>query len=281
MNTFPVNELGPVLQPFISATARSLTVAPETIGLPTLAALSAAIGNSRGIQLKADWTERPVVYGAIVDQTGSLKSQAQEAATQPVRERNQNYPGGRTWTSDVTVEGLADLLLNNPRGLLINRDEFVGLVKSFNQYKGGRGSDREFFLSAWGGQEYVVDRKGGPSIVIPHPFISVVGGIPPDILPELDMAGGRSDGFLDRLLFVCPDPHPIRWTDETVPQSIKDAYCHLINELYGLQQEIPPVSLDLTEEARRVWIPWHDDHCSQAENPLLSPGKRFGRFGAR
>ena len=75
------------------------------------------------------------------------------------------------------------------------------------------------------------------------------------------MAGGRSDGFLDRLLFAWPDPHPIRWTDDTVPQSIKDAYCHLIKELYGLRQEIPPVYLDLTDEARRVWISWHDDHC--------------------
>ena len=59
-------------------------------------------------------------------------------------------------------------------------------VASFNEYKGKGGSDRQFWLSVWSCAEVSVDRKGGrESTYVPHPFASVVGGLPPAMLGSL------------------------------------------------------------------------------------------------
>jgi putative DNA primase/helicase len=53
----------------------------------------------------------------------------------------------RTLVGDTTVEALADIMDKNPRGVLINRDELAGWVRGLDQYKGGKGNDRQFYLS--------------------------------------------------------------------------------------------------------------------------------------
>jgi hypothetical protein len=45
----------------------------------------------------------------------------------------------RVVTSDPTIEKLADLLEDNPRGLLVARDELGGWLGSFTRYKGKAG----------------------------------------------------------------------------------------------------------------------------------------------
>ena len=45
----------------------------------------------------------------------------------------------RCWTDDATTEALATLLNQNPRGLLMARDELAGWVGNFDRYTGGRG----------------------------------------------------------------------------------------------------------------------------------------------
>ena len=66
----------------------------------------------------------------------------------------------RVHTDDATVESLAPILMKNPRGLIQIRDELAAWVTSANQYKGGKGSDRQFWLSNWAGVQACVDRKG-------------------------------------------------------------------------------------------------------------------------
>ena len=48
--------------------------------------------------------------------------------------------------SDTTVEALGDIFENNPRGILIHRDELAGWILGLNQYKGGAGNDRQHYL---------------------------------------------------------------------------------------------------------------------------------------
>src|SRR6185369_4270855 len=43
--------------------------------------------------------------------------------------------------SDTTVEALAPILLENPRGLLLARDELAGWIGSFDRYAGKGGAD--------------------------------------------------------------------------------------------------------------------------------------------
>lgn len=83
-------------------------------------------------------------------------------------------------TTDTAREAVPDLLRDNPRGLLIVRDELTGWVRSLNQYKGGRGDDRQFYLSAWSGTFSLANRKGqAEPTIVAHPFLTVMGGRPP------------------------------------------------------------------------------------------------------
>src|SRR5205814_10380221 len=109
--------------------------------------------------------------------------------------------------TDATTEALAPMLLNS-KGLVLFEDELSGWVRSMDQYRGGgRGADRKHFLSMWSRTLIKVDRKGTPKpIIVPRPCLSVVGGIQPELLPDLADAAQRQDGFLDRLLWSFPDP---------------------------------------------------------------------------
>jgi hypothetical protein len=50
-------------------------------------------------------------------------------------------------TNDSTIEKLGELLRENPAGILVSRDELVGLIATWDRE--GREGDRTFFLEAW------------------------------------------------------------------------------------------------------------------------------------
>ena len=111
--------------------------------------------------------------------------------------------------NDPTVEKLGELLNQNPRGLLLVRDELSGWLRSF--VKPGREGDREFYLEAWGGAgSYTYDRIGRGTLHISALTLSVLGGIQPSKLGPLvkGAIGGDTgdDGLLQRIqLLVWPD----------------------------------------------------------------------------
>lgn len=269
---FPMESLPEPIGRFAIACSASLSAPVELVAIPALVVAAAAIGNSRAIRLKPGWTEPASLFAAVVSPSGAMKSPALNMAAKPLQALDS--PKWRTWTADVTVEQLGRLLAANPRGLLMVRDELSAWVKSMNQYRQGKGADRQFYLSVWGGSPVKVDRVGTgdpTSITVPHPCLSVVGCIPPDVIPHLDDQSGQEDGFLPRLLFAWPQPVPVRWTEGVVPQGVRDSYVNLIGQLFAIPYEGDPVCLDLTEDARARFAQWHDIHCEKTEAPAFPP----------
>lgn len=77
-------------------------------------------------------------------------------------ERPEAPPAERNIVMDTTVEALAPLMLTNPRGLLLARDELKGWIGSFDRYAGGKGgADSAHWLSMHNGESIIVDRKTG------------------------------------------------------------------------------------------------------------------------
>jgi len=235
-NQLPLEALPFAIRQYVAEGAEALPGPYELLAIPALVAAGAAIGNACGVQLKEGWQEKPSLYAAVICGSGTMKSSALDQATSPVKQRQKD--DCRTWTSDATVEILARLLTEHPRGLLVIRDELAGWVKGENQYKGGKGTDKEFYLSAWGGQSFVVDRVGvgakGTPLFIDRPFLSVVGGIPPDVLQELDQSAGIADGFVPRILFAWPDRFFPKWTDKTISRETMNHYEIMFSDLYTL-----------------------------------------------
>src|SRR5438067_11080154 len=113
---------------------------------------------------------------------------------------------------DVTIEKVASLLAHAaPKGLLIVRDELVGWINGMNAHNSG---GRAFWLEAYGGRPYRVERKASPHpIVISHLAVAVYGGTQPDRLDRLMREA--DDGLLARMLWVWPEPIPFRLGQHT------------------------------------------------------------------
>jgi hypothetical protein len=84
---FPLEALPPPIRGFVDAGARAIGCDPAYVALPLLVALAAAIGNTRRLVLKRGWLALPILWGAIVGESGTAKSPAFRLAMRPVRER--------------------------------------------------------------------------------------------------------------------------------------------------------------------------------------------------
>gem|GEM_PF-892148 len=137
-------------------------------------------------------------FAALQKELEDLSAEADEEPTEK-----------RYITNDATTEKLGELLRENPRGLLVVRDELIGWLDSFDRQ--GREADRAFYLEAWNGKgSFYVDRIQRGSLYVPALTLSVFGGIQPDRLRSFfsgAMAnGGEMDGLLQRFqLIAFPD----------------------------------------------------------------------------
>lgn len=317
---FPLRLLPRPILAYVSEMSKSFPVAPDFIALPAIVAAGAAIGCSRRIRLKPHWTEGAGLYAGIVGPPGTLKSPAIQKALDPIFRRQQQYTdtyhkehekyvstkseferakrGGKggektlsppvkpvlkeIFTTDATGEAVAELLMNNQRGLLLYSDELTAWVKGFNQYRNGRGSDKQFYLSAWSNSPHKVNRKEKLPIVLPQPFVSIIGGVQPDVVPDLNDRDGVEDGFFQRLLLIYPRTEPVRWSEVEVCEEVRKAYYDLFEELYDLRwdrascHDRPSIELGLTPEAQRFFIDWYNGHWHPL-TPFLTVA-RSGHF---
>jgi hypothetical protein len=149
---------------------------------------------------------------------------------------------------DVTIEKVAELLANAaPKGLLIVRDELAGWIGSMNAYHGG---GRAFWIEAYGGRPYRVERKAHPQpFIVPRLAVSVYGGTQPDKLARLMREG--DDGLLGRMLWVWPEPVPFRLGRQAPRAEWAIRALDRLREL-DLQSGNPPmpIMVPLTAEGR-------------------------------
>jgi Protein of unknown function (DUF3987) len=133
--------------------------------------------------------------------TEKLRDLGEAAPEEPKQRRHR--------TEDATVEKLAEILRDNPQGLLVFRDELSGFLK--NLEKPGREGDRAFFLEAWAGTgSFNVARIGRGSFCVPALCLSILGGIQPGPLSSYVRGalkdGEKADGLLQRFqITALPD----------------------------------------------------------------------------
>jgi hypothetical protein len=114
----------------------------------------------------------------------------------------------RVCSTDPTIEAARNLSAANPRGLLLHRDELAGWIAGMDRYgNGGSGTDRAFWLQSYDGGRWTCDRvkDGEDATDVPHLTWSIVGGIQPDRLASLLLAGD-DDGLPARFIYTWPAP---------------------------------------------------------------------------
>jgi putative DNA primase/helicase len=187
---------------------------------------------------------------------------------------------------------LAGIQAENPRGVVVIRDELSGWARAMDQYKqGGRGADRQFWLSAWSNSYVSVDRKSQPHpLIVSRPFVALFGAIQPNVLPEL--GDGREDGLLDRFAFAYPEAQLSGWTDAEISEEAESSYASLygkLRELYMPADEYgdpEPVRIHFSPDAKAVMIDAINDHRREMYAPgfparLKGPWSKLEAYFAR
>ncbi len=251
---FPVEAIPEVLKPLVVEGARAIQCPPDYIAIPLLTCMGGAIGRTRVLQVKEGWEEPTAIWTVIVGRTGTTKSPAFELATEGLKEIEQGWLEDylkqskeqrsedadepllkRIIVSDTTVEALGPVMRDNPRGIILLIDEMSGWMDSMNQYKGGKGSDYQFYLTAWSKGAWRIDRKHmKTSIIIPKTYLAVTGTVVPGVLQKLLDRERQIDGFAARLLISYPPEVDEQWTDKGVEDSIRGPVIELQKKLLRL-----------------------------------------------
>ena len=158
----------------------------------------------------------------------------------------------RLFVTDATIERLAVLLTARPRGMLLIGDELAGLFLNMSRYSNG--SDREFWLEAWNGGSYVVERMSREPIMVDHLLVGLVGGLQPDKLAR--SFSGDHDGLYARVLFAWPaEPsyRPLSNEVAEVEPEIINALTRLVNLGDGGNEAFAPFPVPLMAEAVAVF----------------------------
>ncbi len=328
---FPISALPRPCRRLVREAAAAICCPPDFVAMPLLVELGTAIGNSRVIKLKEGWEESATVYGAVVADPGDKKTPAAKVVFEPAfkqqaelrtkhLEKKERYEADlrehekdkrecrrngladpipptppvmeRTLVEDTTVEALAGILEDTRRGVAVARDELSAWVRSMDQYKaGGKGTDRQFWLSAWSNNYVAVDRKHRDEpLILQRPFVGVFGAIQPAVLPEL--GEHREDGLLDRFLFAYPEPVPSRWTDDEISIEAREGVRRLYNELRNLYMprddhgDPDPVRVVFSPDAKAIFVDVVDQHREEMETPgfparLKGPWSKLEAYLAR
>ncbi|MCC6322112.1 MAG: DUF3987 domain-containing protein [Phycisphaerales bacterium] len=177
--------------------------------------------------------------------------------------------------NDSTVEKLGEILNENPNGVLVYRDELIGLLKSLD--KEGQEGARSFYLEAWNGTgRYTYDRIARGTIDIEAAIVSIIGGIQPGPISQYlrgaAKEGMTDDGLMQRFqLLVWPDisadwVNVDRWPD-TVARNRAYAVFEGLNNLEPIllgadTDRLEPDGipfLRFTPEAQKVFDAWRSD----------------------
>ena len=203
-------------------------------------------------------------------------------------------PHARRYKSnDASVEKLCDIEARNPQGLMVFRDELVGLLASWESE--GHEGDRAYYLEGWNGTgSYNSDRIGRGEQFVKNHCLSILGGIQPDkmetylsnIASNLD-----NDGRVQRFqVMVYPNAVPWQWRDRYPVKGAREA----VRDMFDRLSTFDPVQDGATpaddfvklphfyfdDAAQEIFIEWCTDlnqvQIVKEQDPLMK--QHLGKF---
>jgi hypothetical protein len=144
-------------------------------------------------------------------------------------------------TNETSIQSMTVLQNQNPRGVLVFRDELTGLLVKWDREDGA--DERAYFLEGWNGNGSYTDCKISRGITDAKQIcISLLGGIQPDKLNRYlyQALQGNNDGLMQRLQLAV-------WPDEPKSWQLVDTYPNKADKqrVYAILQAL--AELDFTQ----------------------------------
>lgn len=268
-----------------------------------LTVFAAAMGNTWSVRFMTGWVSRPIIYMVLVGSPSCGKTPPLQQAVAPLLKLDgecdmiycKEMETYRRWERmsakqrekhslleemkmpqrkchvvvDSTVEALIGALRDNPRGVLIYKDEVDSLLSNFNRYNG---SDEGYFLSLFSGTPFKYSRKSNNEhIFLPNPYCSIIGSTQPGRLGEQFGGKRMMNGFSSRFLKVYPEIDKMpSWNDTAMPDGVLEEWERIIRKVVTVtpstNQEGKATSIELlfSQEAKLRVIQWKDEVNNKA-----------------
>ena len=268
-----------------------------------LTVFAAAMGNTWSVRFMTGWVSRPIIYMVLVGSPSCGKTPPLQQAVAPLLKLDGEYDmiyckemeTYRRWERmsakqrerhslpeemkmpqrkchvvvDSTVEALIGALRDNPRGVLIYKDEIDSLLSNFNRYNG---SDEGYFLSLFSGTPFKYSRKSNNEhIFLANPYCSIIGSTQPGRLDEQFGGKRMMNGFSSRFLKVYPEIDKMpSWNDTAMPDGVLEEWGRIIRKVVTVtpstDQEGKATSIELlfSQEAKLRVIQWKDEVNNKA-----------------
>ena len=263
-----------------------------------LTVFAAAMGNAWSVRFMTGWVSRPIIYMVLVGSPSCGKTPPLQQAVAPLLKLDGEYDmiyckemeTYRRWERmsakqrekhslpeemkmpqrkchvvvDSTVEALIGALRDNPRGVLIYKDEIDSLLSNFNRYNS---SDEGYFLSLFSGTPFKYSRKSNNEhIFLANPYCSIIGTTQPGRLGEQFGGKRMMNGFSSRFLKVYPEIDKMpSWNDTAMPDGVLEEWERIIRKVVTVtpstDQEGKATSIELlfSQEAKLRVIQWKDE----------------------
>lgn len=155
----------------------------------------------------------------------------------------------RACVSDITREGLDEILVGSPNGLCQIRDELSGWLGDIGRY--GKSGEISTYLSYWTGEGIIIDRKSEDgTAMVDSVLYNICGTTQPGILADSFNQQHLASGFVHRFMFFWPQTIAKKRIERTPTVPDMTAWNNLINSLYSLRQQ--KITLTLSDEANNV-----------------------------
>lgn len=306
----PSNLLPPAIECFALAQGATMGADPAGLAMAALTTCAAAICDGIRVQVKRhdpSWTEAARLWVALVGPPSTKKTPIMGAAQRPLVKIDANlfaeYIASkeaydaletkerkvasrpvqrRVRISDATVEAVQEVLKDSPDGVLSTQDELSGWFGAMDKYGAGKGAmaDRGFWLQAFNGGSYALNRVARGASLIPNLSINILGGIQPDPLRRI-VSDSVDDGLIQRLIPVLLKPATLG-EDEPQDESVRQ-YDQLVRSLWQLKPG-KVVSgeglLQFSEAGQAVRRRLEARHLEMVGAEVISPklGAHFGKY---
>jgi len=275
---YPIEYFPEPIKSFINECSEKDGLIKDYMCGAALSTLSAIIGTKIKLEVSSTYTETAMLWIAIVGASGTKKTPSINAILKPLetidknsykkfqkemslyKEDKENNPKPifkQIIVDDITMESLSFVMNNNKNGLLMKKDELIGLVYEGNRYKTNSGAEQRL-LSIYSNSSFTINRKTDDEVIsISNPFLSLLGGIQPKVLKELFSKNRSQNGFINRILFVYPKDVEVKLPQEGCNIETRNKYYEYIYNMHDTIQNLESnISIKLSKKAKEKYRTW-------------------------
>ena len=292
----------------IEEVARRMNLKPECYALALITGISRFLKNGSSTMLVEEWNryrcrthgyfgvmiaeasqmKTPVLNAMIADPLAAMREnnqttfEAQKKAYEVEFEQWKNSKDEDkgpapdapvekfAYITKATWEGIAGMVGRAPtQGILWLCDELAGFFNSANQYRSGKGSDKEDLLECWSGNGAVIARAAGTTVNVGAVSLSIYGNIQPKVLAPFLGDGSDDNGTFARFDFVQQPPSLTQITLGLPKIDINP----MLQALYERVDAISITEFALDEEAKKLFVDYYN-HCQRLRLNHLKQGMR-------